>query len=132
MKTFQPNPLIPNGPKQKTAPIREVGLGRLGAKTAFLGTIIVIQIVHVFCPMAAVPTEAERDIPEHDAWCVLGVEDVINHIEVKMTAVRDPSPSHRREGDGFELTALVTRERLDLERFCAGVGHKVSASAVEP
>ena len=31
-----------------------------------------------------VPTEAERDMAEHDAWYVFGVEDVINRIEVRM------------------------------------------------
>lgn len=30
-----------------------------------------------------VPTDAERDIAEHDAWYVFGVEDVINRVEVK-------------------------------------------------
>lgn len=32
----------------------------------------------------AVPTEAERDMAEHDAWYVFGVEDVINRIEVRL------------------------------------------------
>jgi len=30
-----------------------------------------------------VPTEDERDVAEHDAWYVFGVEDVINRIEVE-------------------------------------------------
>src|SRR6516162_1767575 len=30
-----------------------------------------------------VPTEAERDMAEHDAWYVFGVEDVVNRIEVR-------------------------------------------------
>ncbi|HTW54605.1 MAG TPA: BON domain-containing protein [Stellaceae bacterium] len=30
-----------------------------------------------------VPTESERDMAEHDAWYVFGVEDVVNRIEVK-------------------------------------------------
>ena len=30
-----------------------------------------------------VPTEDERDMAEHDAWYVFGVEDVINRIEVR-------------------------------------------------
>jgi osmotically-inducible protein OsmY len=31
-----------------------------------------------------VPTEAMRDMAEHDAWYIFGVEDVINHIDVKL------------------------------------------------
>jgi osmotically-inducible protein OsmY len=31
-----------------------------------------------------VPTEAERDMAEHDAWYVFGVEEVINRIEVRL------------------------------------------------
>jgi osmotically-inducible protein OsmY len=30
-----------------------------------------------------VPTEAERDMAEHDAWYIFGVEDVVNRIEVR-------------------------------------------------
>jgi osmotically-inducible protein OsmY len=30
-----------------------------------------------------VPTEAERDMAEHDAWYVFGVEDVVNRVAVK-------------------------------------------------
>ncbi len=29
-----------------------------------------------------VPTESERDMAEHDAWYVFGVEDVVNRIAV--------------------------------------------------
>jgi osmotically-inducible protein OsmY len=31
----------------------------------------------------AVPTEAERDAAETDAWCIFGVDNVLNEIEVK-------------------------------------------------
>jgi osmotically-inducible protein OsmY len=31
-----------------------------------------------------VPNDAERDMAEHDAWYVFGVEDVINRIRVRM------------------------------------------------
>lgn len=35
-----------------------------------------------------VPTEAERDMAEHDAWYVFGVDDVVNRLEVGGPAAR--------------------------------------------